>query len=176
LAHEFVADQKNTQHTMDTMVSHPYVNHIPTLVGGIGYEELSHFYEHHFIFQNPDIEIIPVSRTIGMDQLVDEMILKLKHTKHVDWLLPGVEPTNKDLEFPLVAIVRFANEDGEWHVAHEHVYWDQATLLVQLGLLDPKGLPVSGKEQAHKVKDPASVPSNDLLKNTGRYLHRKEDL
>jgi carboxymethylenebutenolidase len=106
----------------------------------------------------PDTEMIPLSRTIGHDQLVDEMIFKFTHTMRMDWMLPGVAPTGKRVEVPLVAIVRF--RDGK--LAHEHIYWDQASVLVQLGLLDPSELPVSGVESARKALD-KRLPSNGLI-------------
>ncbi len=101
---------------------------------------------------------MPISRTVGTDQIVDELMFKFTHTSEIDSLLPGVKPTGRKVEVPLVAIVRFV--DG--HVAHEHIYWDQASVLVQVGLLDPAGLPVAGVETAHKVVD-NTRPSNELM-------------
>jgi carboxymethylenebutenolidase len=145
--------------TMATMVAEPYVNHIPTMTGGTGYEQLKRFYKNHFIGANPpDTSLRPVSRTVGKDQLVDEMLFAFTHTRAVDWMLPGVEPTGCRVEVPLVAIVKF--KDGK--VAHEHIYWDQASVLVQIGLLDPQGLPVAGIETARKLVDP-QLPSNTLM-------------
>lgn len=69
------------------MVAEPYVNHVPTLTGGIGHAKLSDFYRHHFIFNNPaDTELEPVSRTVGVDRVVDEFIFKCTHDREVDWL------------------------------------------------------------------------------------------
>jgi carboxymethylenebutenolidase len=149
--------------TMATMVAEPYVNHIPTMTGGTGYEQLKRFYKNHFIGANPpDTSLRPVSRTVGRDQLVDEMLFAFTHTRAVDWMLPGVEPTGCRVEVPLVAIVKF--KDGK--VAHEHIYWDQASVLVQIGLLDPEGLPVAGIETARKLVDP-QLPSNTLMSAGG---------
>src|SRR6267378_5045124 len=129
----------NTEDTLATMVENAYVNHIPVLTGGVGREQLREFYSKRFIPQMPsDTEMIPLSRTIGSDQLVDEMIFKFTHTIKMDWMLPGLPPTGKRVEVPLVAIVRFR----EGKLAHEHIYWDQASVLVQLGLLDSSNLPV----------------------------------
>ena len=145
--------------TMATMVAEPYVNHIPTMTGGTGYEQLKRFYKNHFIGANPpDTSLTPVSRTVGKDQLVDEMLFAFTHTRAVDWMLPGIEPTGRRVEVPLVAIVKF--KDGK--VAHEHIYWDQASVLVQIGLLDPQGLPVAGIDTARKLLDP-QLPSNTLM-------------
>ena len=160
--HEF--STRHTEHTLDTMVEHAYVNHIPVLTGGSGHDELREFYSKHFIPQMPpDTEMTAVSRTIGEDQLVDEMIFKFTHTISMDWMLPGIPPTGKRVEVPLVAIVRF--RDGK--LAHEHIYWDQASVLVQIGLLDPAKLPVVGVESAKKVLDP-SLPANELMKRADR--------
>jgi len=145
---EFVT--RDTAATLDTMVANAYVNHIPVLTGGVGHEQLHEFYSRHFIPRMPpDTAIVPVSRTIGTDRLVDEMIFRFTHTIAMEWMLPGVAPTGKPVEVPLVVIVGFR----EGKVAHEHIYWDQASVLVQLGVLDPTGLPVAGVETARKVRE-----------------------
>ena len=151
---------RNTEDTLATMVEDAYVNHIPVLTGGVGRDELREFYSKRFIPQMPpDTEMTPVSRTIGKDQLVDEMVFKFTHTIPMDWMLPGIAPTGKRVEVPLVAIVRFR----ESKLAHEHIYWDQASVLVQIGLLDASKLPVAGVESARKVLDP-TLPANELMK------------
>jgi len=143
---EFVTRDANA--TLETMVPDAYVNHVPVMTGGVGERALRAFYAEQFIPQMPaDTEIVPVSRTIGDDQVVDEMVFRFTHTIAMDWMLPGVPPTGRRVEVPLVAIVHF--RDGK--VAHEHIYWDQASVLVQLGLLDPSTLPVAGVETARKV-------------------------
>ncbi|MGC1321767.1 MAG: ester cyclase [Candidatus Udaeobacter sp.] len=155
---------RNAHDTLATMVEDAYVNHIPVLTGGSGQDELHEFYSKHFIPQMPpDTEMAPVSRTIGEDQIVDEMVFKFTHTIPMDWILPGIPPTGKRVEVPLVAIVRV--RDGK--LAHEHIYWDQASVLVQIGLLDPANLPVVGVESAKKVLDP-SLPANELMKRVDR--------
>jgi carboxymethylenebutenolidase len=151
---------RNTEDTLATMVEDAYVNHIPVLTGGVGRNELGEFYSNRFIPQMPpDTEMTPVSRTIGEDQLVDEMVFKFTHTIRMDWMLPGIAPTGKRVEVPLVAIVRFR----EGKLAHEHIYWDQASVLVQIGLLDASKLPVAGVESARKVLDP-TLPANALMR------------
>ncbi|MCI0413396.1 ester cyclase [bacterium] len=156
--HEF--GTRNTEKTLDTMVERAYVNHIPVLTGGMGRDELREFYSRHFIPQMPpDTEMIPISRTIGNDQLVDEMVFKFTHTIRMDWMLPGIAPTGKKVEVPLVVIVRFSGSK----LIHEHIYWDQASVLVQLGLLDVVSMPVVGVESARKALDP-SLRSNELIR------------
>ena len=163
--HEF--STRHTEHTLDTMVEDAYVNHIPVLTGGVGRDELREFYSKRFIpHMPPDTEMTPVSRTIGADQLVDEMVFKFTHTIRMDWILPGIPPTGKPVEIPLVAIVLF--RDGK--LAHEHIYWDQASVLVQVGLLDPANLPVVGVESAKKVLDP-SLPANELIRRAKASAH-----
>ena len=109
------------------------------LTGGSGQAELREFYATHFIPKMPpDMEMLPVSRTVGIDQLVDEMVIKFTHNIEMDWMLPGIPPTDRRVEVPLVVIVRF--RDGK--LAHEHIYWDQASVLVQLGSLGSEKLPV----------------------------------
>jgi carboxymethylenebutenolidase len=151
---------RDTEDTLATMVEDAYVNHIPVLTGGVGRDELREFYSKRFIPQMPpDTEMTPVSRTIGEDQLVDEMVFKFTHTIRMDWMLPGIPPTGKRVEVPLVAIVRFR----EGKLAHEHIYWDQASVLVQLGLIETAKLPVAGAESAQKVLDP-TLPANALIR------------
>ena len=160
--HEF--NTRNHEETLATMVEDAYVNHIPVLTGGVGKDELREFYSTRFIPQMPpDTEMTAISRTIGNDQLVDEMVFKFTHTIRMDWMLPGIAPTGKRVEVPLVAIVRFR----EGKLAHEHIYWDQASVLVQLGLLDPGTLPVAGVDSARKALDP-SLPSNALMGRADR--------
>ena len=153
-------ESRDVNATMATMVEQPYVNHIPTMTGGVGYEQLRRFYAHHFIPVNPpDFRLTLISRTVGSDTLVDEFILKFTHTTEIDWMLPGIPPTGRRVEVSMVAIVKF---DGD-KLVHEHIYWDQATVLVQIGLLEPRNLPIAGVETSRKVED-KSLPSNGLMK------------
>ena len=152
-------ETRDVDATMATMTPEPYVNHVPTLTGGVGHDQLKRFYKYHFIGGNPpDTELEPISRTVGEDQIVDEMLFKFTHTSEVDWMLPGVRPTGRRVEIALIAIVKFVS--GK--VAHEHIYWDQASVLVQTGLLSPEDLPVAGIESARKVVD-RTLPSNALM-------------
>ncbi len=145
-AHEF--STKDTEATLATMVEDAYVNHVPVMTGGYGKEALRAFYSHDFIPRMPpDTTLTPVSRTVGTDQLVDEMIFSFTHSQEMPWMLPGVAPTYKRVEIALVAIVKF--RDGK--LAHEHIYWDQASVLKQIGLLTDESLPVFGVETARKV-------------------------
>jgi carboxymethylenebutenolidase len=153
----------STEDALATMVEDAYVNHIPIMTGGVGKPALREFYSKYFIPQMPpDIELIPISRTIGTDQLVDEMLAKFTHTVQMDWMLPGIAPTGKLVEVAVVGIVQF--RDGK--LAHEHLYWDQASVLVQLGLLDPGTLPVVGVDSARKALNP-NLPSNALIDRAG---------
>jgi len=148
-AHEF--STRDTEATLATMVDDAHVNHVPVMTGGYGKDALRAFYSRDFIpSMPPDTTLTPVSRTIGEDQLVDEMIFSFTHTQEMPWMLPGIPPTNKRVEVPLVAIVGF--RDGK--LAHERIYWDQASVLKQIGLLSDERLPVFGAETARKVLDP----------------------
>jgi carboxymethylenebutenolidase len=158
LRHEF--DTRDTERTLETMVEDAYVNHIPVMTGGVGKAALRAFYSKHFISQMPpDTEMIPLSRTVGNERLVDEMIFKFTHTIQMDWMLPGIAPTGRAVEVALVVIVHFR----EGKLAYEHIYWDQASVLVQLGLLEATGLPVTGASSARKALQP-SLPSNELIR------------
>ena len=142
--------QKDLDTTLSTMTSDPHLNNIPTLIGGTGAEGVRNFYSDLILsgkFFPPDTEMLLVSRTIDTHQLVDEIIFKFTHTTEVGWMLPNIAPTGKRVEIPLVVIVGFSH--GK--VTHEHIYWDQASVLVQLGLLNPEGLPINGIETAQKM-------------------------
>src|SRR5262249_52619263 len=145
--HEF--STRDTEATLSTMVEDAYVNHVPVLTGGSGKNALRIFYERDFIpNMPPDTKLIPISRTVGGEQLVDEMIFSFTHSQEMPWMLPGIPPTNRYVEVALVAIVRF--RDGK--LAHEHIYWDQASVLKQVGSLTDFQLPVCGIESARKVR------------------------
>ena len=156
---EYEFATRDVDATMQTMVAQPYVNHIPTMTGGVGHDLLHRFYKNHFIPKTPqDTKLVPISRTIGADRVVDEMLFCFTHDIEIDWMLPGVAPTGKYVEIPLVAIVCFRGDK----LYNEHIYWDQASVLVQIGLLDAKGLPVAGVETANKLVD-ENLPSNTLM-------------
>ena len=136
--------------TLATMVEDAYVNHVPVMTGGKGKSALRAFYSTDFIpCMPPDFKMTDVSRTVGENRLVDEMVISFTHTIEMPWILPGVAPTGRHVEVPLVAIVGF--RDGK--LAHENIYWDQASVLKQIGLLNDDGLPVHGAETARKVLD-----------------------
>ncbi|WP_058185352.1 ester cyclase [Terracidiphilus gabretensis] len=142
---------RDVSSTIATMVEDAYVNHVPVMTGGYGHEALHRFYAEDFIAPMPaDTSIQLVSRTLGEDQLVDEIIFSFTHTEEMPWMLPGVPPTHRHVDIPLVVVVGF--RDGK--LAHERIYWDQASVLKQIGLLTDPSLPVFGAEIARKVLDP----------------------
>ncbi|KAF2495291.1 hypothetical protein BU16DRAFT_561577 [Lophium mytilinum] len=157
-------DDEYGSEMVDIMVPEdPHVTYGPTLTGGIGAQDLEVFYRDYFDPSiAPDSKIRLVSRTIGVDRVVDEMVVSFTHTAEIDWLLPNVPPTNKKVEIPIVSIVGVRG--GK--LTQEHVYWDQASVLLQIGLLDPENvpkdmkeeglqrLPISGALQARQVLDP----------------------
>jgi hypothetical protein len=170
--------EKDADKTMATMVAHPVLNCAPTMTGGIGHDQLRRFYADFFMPNiPPDMRIRLLSRTVGVDRVVDEMFVSFTHTTEIPWMLPGVPPTNKRVEVVLVTVV--CVRGGKLY--HEHIHWDQATVLVQIGLLDPKyipktfktaeegreeeveRLPVCGREAARKVLDEDSSQSNELI-------------
>src|SRR5215475_13828091 len=139
---------RDVNSTMETMVAEPYVLGVPIMTGGFGGKEVRHFYSEHFINQIPkDAKVTPISRTVGKDQVVDEFIVSFTHDTQWDYLLPGIPPTGKHVEIPHIVVMKFENAK----VAHEHIWWDHGSLLVQVGLLDPANLPVAGAEQARSL-------------------------
>jgi carboxymethylenebutenolidase len=155
---EFAA--KSADQALATMTAEPHVNMVPLMIGARGRNELHDFYANHFLSQiPPDTEMVTVSRTIGQSRVVDELIMRFTHSIELDWLLPGIPPTGKRVAIPFVVIVQFEGDK----VAHEHLYWDQASVLVQVGLLD-RSLPVRGGEIAAQVLNPTQ-PMNELIRH-----------
>jgi carboxymethylenebutenolidase len=155
IKHEF--EDHDVDATMETMTKEPYVHHVPVMTGGIGYDGVYNFYRNHFIGKMPnDIKIVRISRTVGKDQVVDELILSFTHDREIDFILPGVPPTGRYVEVACVVVMNFKDDK----ISHEHIYWDQASLLVQIGLLDPKLLPVTGQEQAKKLLELSQQADN----------------
>jgi carboxymethylenebutenolidase len=151
LASEFGA--KSADQALETMTADPHVNLVPLMIGARGRAELHDFYANHFLSQIPtDLEMVTVSRTIGQGRVVDELVMRFTHSIRLDWILPGIPPTGKRVELPFVVIVQFEGDK----LAHEHLYWDQASVLVQVGLLD-RTLPVRGGETARQVQDPTQA-------------------
>ena len=147
---------------LETMSAAPHLNHVPVMTGGGGREEIHTFYATRFIPRMPpDVAIELISRTIGQDRLVDELIFTCTHSVAMDWFLPGVPPTGRRIEVPMVVVIAFKDDKIE----SEHIYWDQASVLVQIGLLDGGKLPVAGVQTANKIRDP-SLPANTLITRT----------
>lgn len=135
---EYEFEKEDVDVTMTTMTREPYVHHVPTLAGGFGYGEVYSFYKNNFVGKMPkDIKIKPISRTVGKDQVVDEIIISFTHDREIEYMLPGVEPTGKYVEIPHVVIMKF----DESKIAHEHIDWDQVSVLVQTGLIEEKNIP-----------------------------------
>lgn len=160
------------EETVQKMAHKPFVNYVPTMTGGVGKKELLRFYKDFFAKSNPPSTVMRLlSRTIGVDRVVDEIHMSFKHTQELYWMLPGIPATDKQVEVAVVSVV--AVRGGKLY--SENVYWDQASVLMQLGLLDPKHipknmrdkgieeLPVWGAESARRVVDEESEPSNELI-------------
>ena len=157
--HEF--ETRDVDATMATMIDEPYVNHVPTLAGGVGHDMLKRFYKYHFVHQNSrERSSTPVSETIGPDRIVLETVVRFRHDRVLDRYFPGIAPTGRMVEIPTLLLVKFRGD----RVCHEHIYWDQASALKQIGALDADGLPVAGAEAAAKVLD-ETRPSNIFMQD-----------
>ena len=154
-------EARSVNETLATMVANPRLHLAPVMLGGNGKEQVSEFYE-RFMSQIPkDTEIVPVSRTIGQGRVVEEIIFRFTHDVRMDWMLPFIPPTGKRVEIPLLIVIQF---DGD-KMAHEHLYWDQASVLVQVGLLQPERLPVVGADGAGSLLD-RTIRLNGLLQRS----------
>ncbi|KAF2402179.1 carboxymethylenebutenolidase [Trichodelitschia bisporula] len=164
--------RKDADATIALMATDPHVNYVPTMTGGVGKRALQHFYDEFFCLGiPPDFRTRLISRTVGVDRVVDEMVISFTHTIEMPWILPAVPPTGKAVEVGFVSIV--AIRGGK--LVHEHIYWDQASVLMQIGALDPKQvpkalsskgckrLPVAGRDAARKLLDMNKIPSNSMI-------------
>ena len=158
MAAEF--ETQSIEATMATMTADPIVNHVPVMTGGVGAREVRQFYTQYFIRKHPpDTAIVPLTRTVGHSRIVDELIYQFTHTIEMPFMLPGVAPTGRHVEVALVVVVDFV----EGKISAERIYWDQASVLAQVGLIEVRQLPATGVEAAWKVRDPAQEPSNTLI-------------
>lgn len=118
------------------------------------------FYGQHFIPKMPsDTTIRLLERTVGKDRLIDEFVFSFTHDVEMDWMLPGIKPTHRKVEIPMVVVVQFEGDK----ISSERIYWDQASVLLQIGALERGVLPITGVEQARKFENP-NLPSNELMK------------
>ena len=150
---------RDIEATMATMGETPHVTHVPTMTGGHGRDAVRRFYETWFIGHWPaDTVVKQVSRTVGENRVVDEVIISFTHDCEMPAILPGVAPTGRKVVIPFVVVVGFVGDK----ISYERIYWDQASMLVQLRLLDKTALPVTGAEQTARLIDP-KLPSNTLI-------------
>jgi carboxymethylenebutenolidase len=130
LAGEFTI--KDVDYTLATMVEDAYVNHMPVNTGGRGKEQLRRFYRDDFIPSWPDdLKMTLTNRVLGESHIVEELHLHFTHSRQMNWFLPNVPPTNKVVDIDLVVVVQFRGDK----LACERIYWDQAAVLRQVGLL-----------------------------------------
>ncbi len=154
---------KDADAAIATMTDDPMLVHVPSGTGATGKEALRKFYAEVFIPNTPgDFATEVISRTIDKQRIVEEFIMRCTHDRHMVWFAPGIEATGRKLEVPTIGIIEF--EGGK--MASEHIYWDQATVLVQLGLLDPEKLPVMGGDQCRRLID-RDAPVNELIERFG---------
>jgi carboxymethylenebutenolidase len=155
---EFV--EKSVDNTLPTMTANPFVNNVPVMTGGAGIDGVRNFYGRYFLPGNPeDTASVTVARTVGSDRIVEELIHSFTHDIEMPWILPGISPTGKKVEVAIVAVVQFEGDK----IAGERIYWDQASVLAQIGWLDAANLPICGAASARKVLSLTSEPTNALI-------------
>ena len=99
----------------------------------MGRRGVREFYARHFLPNiPPDFELTSLSQTFGDDRIVEEFVIRFTRTLGMDWMLPGVPATGRKVEFAFVGVIQFQADK----VANERLYWDQATVLSQLGILN----------------------------------------
>jgi carboxymethylenebutenolidase len=149
--------ERSVEATMATMTDAPYVTHVPVMTGGHGRDEVRDFYTKWFVSRWPaDIEVTQVSRTVGQGRVIDELIASFTHDVEMPALLPGVAPTGRKVVLPHVVVMGIV----EGKVAYEHIYWDQGSLLAQVGLINPAQLPVTDAERRASCATPRCGRTN----------------
>jgi carboxymethylenebutenolidase len=145
-------ETKDIDATMATMTDSPYVWHVPALTGASGQDAVRRFYSTELIGRMPGNAVMhQVSRTVSDNRVIEELVVEFTHDQEMPFMLPGVAPTGRKAKVPHVVVMGFEGDK----VAYEHIYWDQGSLLAQLGLLDPAGLPIAGAEQADRLMEMA---------------------
>lgn len=143
---EFVL--KDARAALNTMSDNPHVLMVPVSRGGRGRDEVYRFYDDSFLAHLPaDIAPVPISQVVGANILAEEAVYQFTHDRAMDWIIPGVPPTGKRIEVGVVGIITF--ENGK--IATEHLYWDHASVLAQIGVIDPARVPVKGVESARTL-------------------------
>ena len=150
----------NNDKTMKSVRPYAHVINGPTLTGGIGSKNIGLFYSKFFFPLPKSFSSRLLSRTIGTDRVVDELFISFVHNLAVHWMLPGIPPTNRRVEVVVVSIMCVKGRALE----SEHVYWDQASVLVQLGMLDPKLIPDAMKQKGVKILPVVSAESARAIK------------
>ncbi len=149
---------KDADAAIATMTDDPVLVHVPAGTGATGREPLRRFYAEIFIPQTPpDATLTLLTRTVTPERLVDEFVFEFTHNLQVDWLVPGIPATGRRVALPHVAVIGFEGD----RIASEHIYWDQASMLRQLGVLDGP-LPVLGADEQARLLD-RDAPANQLI-------------
>ena len=150
---------RDADKAMETMTDAPILTHVPVVTGARGKDTLRDFYRDHFVGKWPsDLSVERISRTATDNMVIDEFIVRFTHDIVMDAILPGLAPTGRRVELPHVAVVGF--ENGK--IAFERIYWDQGSMLVQLGLIDVDRLPLVGSQQAAALLQ-EDYPRNELI-------------
>jgi carboxymethylenebutenolidase len=150
---EFVL--KDADAALATMTDNPYVVAIPSGTGGVGRIAVREFYANQFLPSiPPDFELASLSQTFGDNRIVEEFVVRFTHTLKMEWMLPQVPVTGREAEFVLIGVVTF--RDGK--ISHEHIRWDQTTVLSQLGVLDHP-VAAAGVGSAAELLKLTSLPS-----------------
>jgi carboxymethylenebutenolidase len=147
---------KDAKAALTTMSDNPHVLMVPVAIGGRGRDGVYKYYHDYFLAQLPaDIRPVLISRVVGKDILAEEAVYRFTHDQVMDWMIPGVPATGKRVEVGVVGIITF--ENGK--IASEHLYWDHASVLAQLGVIDPAKTPVKGVESPRTLLEWAGIKS-----------------
>jgi carboxymethylenebutenolidase len=141
---------RDVRATLDTMTDDPHLLNVPTGRGGQGRADVERFYTDEFIGTFPDdVQVQSLGLAVGSSRIAEEVVMTFTHDRLMPWILDGIEPTGRQVRIPQLAVVGFRDD----LVAFEHIWWDQASVLAQVGVFDPVGLPVVGSEQAQALAD-----------------------
>lgn len=132
-----------------TMNDNPYILAVPLGQLLDGRKAVYEFYRDQFLCNVPQsVEMETLQRIVSDTHIVDEFIFRFVHDCEMPWKLPGIAPTGRQVEIAMTVFVGFEGEK----IAYEHLYWDHAQLLTQIGLLDLPEAALGGVSTANLRK------------------------
>ena len=139
---------RDVEATLTTMSADPHLLNVPTGRGAHGRAHVRRFYTDEFIGTFPnDVRVESLGLAVGSTRVTEEVVMTFTHDRVMPWILDGIAPTGREVQIPQLAVVGFLDDK----VSFEHIWWDQASVLAQIGLIDVGGLPIQAGDEAEAL-------------------------